>query len=314
LIGLRKTVLLGYLPLFLYFFLVYNIGKYAIPLYIIALLYSLWISLYWFPMHIWITNISNKEKIGNDLGKFFAFPKLLSMLAPAIAGIIAVFLGFKDLFIFAGIVYFISAIPLLFLPEFPYKQRLKPSKILELFRGYKQYFWAETIENMREDAEGIIWPIFVFITFKSILSVGYISTLGSIGAALFALLVGKYSDKINRQKIMLGGAVIMATLWIIRFFVTSQIAFYATTLCVGFFEALILIPLNSVVYKTAELEGGPQFVIFREFPVAIGRIILYAIAILVAYNVRYVFVLPALAGFYFIHLSRKNIGMKKVSA
>ncbi len=310
LIGLRNTALIGYPVLFLYYFLVYTINKYGIPIYIIALVNALRISLYWFPLHIWITNISNEESMGNDVGKFFAFPKALKIFAPVIAGFIAVFLGFKDLFIVAGIIYFISALPLLFLPEFSYKSRLKINKIIELFKGYRQYFWADAIENLREDAEGIVWPVFVYLSFKSILSIGYIGTLGAIGAALFMFFVGKFSDRANRQKIMMSGAVIIAILWVIRFFVITRVAFYATTLSVGFFEALILVPLNSVVYKTAKNEGGPQFILFRELAVVVGRTVLYVAAILLAFDVKYVFILPALAGFYFIHLSRKKIGTK----
>ncbi len=310
-IGLRKTVLVGYPILFLYYFLVYTIDKYSTPIYVIALVNALQAALYWFPLHIWITNISTKEKMGDGLGKFFAFPKTLKIFAPIIGGFIAVYLGFRELFIFSGIVYVISAIPLLFLPEFPYKERLDFGKFKELARGYKKYFLADTIENLREDAEGIIWPIFVYLSFRNILSIGYIGTLGSIGSALFIFLVGKYSDKADRQKMMAGGAIIIAALWFTRFFITSQIAAYATTLAVGFFEALILIPLNSVVYKTAKTEGGAQFILFREFAIVIGRSALYLIALLFVFNIKYIFILPALAGLYFIYLSRKNLELKK---
>src|SRR3989344_2291861 len=37
-IGLRKTVLLGYPFLFLYFFLLYTLDKYGVPLYVLALI------------------------------------------------------------------------------------------------------------------------------------------------------------------------------------------------------------------------------------------------------------------------------------
>ncbi len=311
LIGLRKTSLVGYPILFLYYFLVYTINKYATPIYIIALISALQTSLYWFPLHIWITNISTKEKMGDGLGKFFAFPKALQIFAPAVGGFVAVFFGFKDLFILAGVVYFISIIPLLFLPEFPYRSRLNLGKIVDLIKGYSKYFWADTIENLREDAEGIVWPIFVYLSFKSVLSIGYIGTLGSIGSALFIFFVGKYSDKSDRKKMMAGGAIIIAAIWFTRFFVTSPIVSYATTLAVGFFEALILIPLNSVVYNTAKVEGGAQFILFREFAVVAGRIFLYTIALLLIYNIRYVFILPALVGLYFIYLSRKNLEVRE---
>ncbi len=311
LIGLRNTAILSYPFLFLYYFLVYNITKYSIPIWVIALVNSIQASFFWFPLHIWITNISTKNKMGNELGKFFAFPKILKIFSPVIAGFIIILLNFKALFILATILYLFSLVPLLFLPEFPYQDSFNLKKFWELFFSYRKYFLAEVVENLREEAEGVIYPIFVFLSFGSILSIGYIGTLGTIGSVIFILLVGKYADKVSQRKMMMGGAIILIVVWLVRFFSLNPIIFYSTTLMVGFVEALILIPLNSVVYKKAKIEGGAEFILFREFPVAIGRVSLYGMALMLVWNIHLIFILIALAMTYFTYLATKNIELKK---
>src|SRR5579862_5098551 len=59
-LGLRKTVFLGYPFLFLYFFLLYTLDKYGTPLYILAIVNALQAALYWFPLHLWLTNTSEE--------------------------------------------------------------------------------------------------------------------------------------------------------------------------------------------------------------------------------------------------------------
>ncbi len=306
-VGLRKTVLIGYPFLFLYFFLLYTIDRYGTPIYLIALVNALQASLYWFPLHIWITNASTTEEMGSNLGRFFAFSKTIGIFAPFISGFMVIYFGFQSVFILAGAIYLLSALPLLSLPEFPYKETLKLRNVFALSKKYHKYVAADIFENLREDAEAIIWPIFVYLSFRSILSIGYIGTIDSMGSVLFLLLVGKYADRMDKRKLMMAGAAIITAAWIIRFFAHTPIAFYMITLGVAFFEALILIPLNTVVYDAGKHEGGATFILFREFPVIIGRIIIYASALLLVSNLRYIFVVAAIAGVCLFYASSKRL-------
>lgn len=309
-LGLRKTVLLGYPFLFLYFFLLYTIDQHSIPLYVLAIVNAFQASLYWFPLHIWLANTSREGNIGDDLGKFFATSGIVGLFAPAIAALIVLFLGFKILFIVAGAIYLLSAIPLFYLPEFPFKEKIRMAGFVRLLKEYPQYIAAEVFENIREDAEAIIWPVFVYLSFRNILSIGYIGTISGIGGILFILLVGKYTDKTDKRKLLGAGALIMALVWILRLFAGAPFSAYALTLVSAFFAALILIPINTVVYGVAKREGAPTFILFREFGVTLGRVILYIFAFLVFSSMNYIFIFTAAACLGLLYLSQKNLEIK----
>jgi hypothetical protein len=308
--GLRKTVLLGYPFLFLYFFLLYTLEKYHTPLYILAIINAFQASLYWFPLHLWLTNTTKEGNIGDNLGKFFATSKIIGLFSPILAAFIVIFLGFKALFVFAGFIYLISAIPLFYLPEFLFKEKIQIGNFLKLLKKYPHYIIAEIFENIREDAEGIIWPVFVYLSFRNILSIGYIGTISGIGEIIFLLFVGKYTDKIDKRKLLKIGASVMSIIWILRFFISSQISFYIFSLAASFFASLILVPINTIVYGTAKREDAPTFILFREFGVTLGRLILYIFAFFVLSSINYIFIFTAIACLGLMYLSRKNLEAK----
>lgn len=309
-LGLRKTVLFCYPFLFLYFFLLYTLDQYGTPLFILALVSAFQASLYWFPLHMWLSGISKDEKRGSDLGNFFALSETVGLFAPAISGFVVLYFGFKTLFLLSGAIYLFSIIPVLSLPEFPFKEKIEMKRFIKLLGEYKKYVVAEIFENIREDAEAIIWPVFVYLSFRNVLSVGYVGTISGIGSILFIWLVGRQTDKSDKMKLLAAGGVIMAAIWGIRYFVATPIPAYALTLAAAFFAALILIPLNVVVYGTAQREGAPTFILFREFAVTIGRVLLYVFAFLVISNIRYIFIFTALACIGLVYLSRKNLAAK----
>jgi len=304
-IGLRKTILLGYPLLLLYFLLIYNIKELAISIYVVAIVDALQTALYWFPLHVWLTNLSSDENRGSELGKFFALSKSICILAPLISSLVVIYLGFKALFIFSGIIYFISTFPILSMPEFPNGAKLRVGNFFGLFKKYRAFAVTDILEASRGIAEGVIWPIFVFLSFNNILSVGYIGTISGIGGVLFTLLIGKHADKAEKKKVMWIGAAILTTIWIIRFFTNSEILFYALTLCVGFFEITILLPLNKFAYEIAKKEGASDFIIFRELILAIGRIAMYGIALLFVSHLKSIFLAAALAGACLVLVSYK---------
>ena len=309
-LGLRRTVLLGYPFLFLYFFLLYTLNRYGVPLYVLAIVNGFQAALYWFPLHLWLTNTSREGAIGNNLGKFFALSKIVGLFAPVIAAFIALSFGFNALFIVAGVIYLFSAVPLFFLPEFPFEEKLSMRRFVGLLKEYPHYIIAEIFENIREDAEGIIWPVFIYLSFRNILSIGYIGTISSIGGILFIWIVGKYTDRIDKRKLLGAGALIMLAVWVVRLFTKTQLWAYALTLIVAFFETLILIPLNTVVYGVAKKEGAPTFILFREFAVTLGRVVLYAVAFLVASSMNSIFIFTALSCLGLLYISRKNLELK----
>ena len=284
-----------------------NIG---IPFYFIAIISALQTSLYWFPLNIWLANTTKKESMGQDLSKFFVISSMVGLFAPIISAILLTQSGFKNLFMVSGVFYLISAIPLFYLPEFPYENKLNFNKFKSLFSEYRNYFITDIFINIKEDAEGKIWPIFVYLSFRDFFSIGYVGTISMVGGILFTLLVGKFTDRFNKMNLFGIGSIILSLIWLTRFFVDSHLLVYILTIMATFFEPLVLIPIRSIVYNNAKNEGVPTFILFREFANAIGRVSLYLFAILFISSIKYVFIFVSLICIVLFIMSRMNLQRK----
>ncbi len=292
-LSLRKIILLSYVFLFVYIMFLILLERANFPLIILAFLYGMYTAFYWFSLHNLFAERSEDETIGRSVGKLFVFPKLAALLAPLIGGGIAVLFGFNSLIASGAVLYFISLTPLFLVKEFPRPQAFRFSKFKEFIKKYPRYFVVEFADIVRSETENIIWPIFIFLIFRNVLSVGSVGSLSAAGAALFAMAVGSYSDRINKAFIMKVGAVAMLAIWIIRFLTESEPLFYALTLLAGFFAALIFIPFNSIIYTLARENNIREFIVFREIPVTLARLSVYSLAILFVLNIKLSFLVAA---------------------
>ena len=62
-IGIKKTILLSYLFLFVYLWLLYNLDKGWISIYMVAIVYGVHVAFYWFAMHIVVICHSNAPSV-----------------------------------------------------------------------------------------------------------------------------------------------------------------------------------------------------------------------------------------------------------
>ncbi len=299
-VGLKKIIISNFPFLFLYIAMLYLLSRgIAIPLSLLATINGLQTALYWFPLHILFIKHSEAESMGRSVAKFFAWPQIAGMFGPLIGSGIIILTGFQSLILVGGFIYILAIIPIIRLPEIPIKIDFSFRNFLSLFRRNLKYFFVEIIENMREDAEGIIWPIFVFLSFHHILSVGIIGLLASLGGIVFTLFVGKYTDRVNKKMLMKISAAVIIVAWLIRFYFPNEIFFYISTLIVGFSGILLTIPFTTIIYNLAKGNNIEEFIVFREIPVTLGRVVIYSMGLFFVSEINYLFLLLAFSGIFF---------------
>jgi MFS family permease len=278
-----KILMIARLPfLFAYLLMLYSLDKIAIPLSVIALVDSIQVALYWFPFNVFFAQFSDKEKIGNDLGRLYALKQLLSIFAPILGGVIAKFFGFNILYFIAIVIYIFSILPLLRISEFKSVITFSKDKLVELFKKFPKYFLVETFRDIGANAELSIWPIVIFLSFNNILSVGNVGALFSVGGIIFSFLIGKYTDKINKKIFIYFGSIIFILVWIFRFYLHSEAAYYILTVVAGFVALLISIPLDAIFFSLAKKDNIDEFIIVREIPLLVSRIIFFGTCFLVS--------------------------------
>lgn len=319
-VSLKQLMIVRLPMLLVYFWTLYQLPHTHFPLSLLAILNGACVAFFWFPLHIFFSKKLEGEH-SEEVAKFFAYPQFVTIFAPLLGASIAVYLGYNYLFYIAGAIYLCSLAPLLWIKAEKPLARMHPRLLLEYFKRYRAYLKVEVIENMREDAEGYLWPIFIFISLGSLsalggkevsgsiglVSVGIISTLAALGSIGFNLVVGKLAGKADKSKLIKIGASLTVLVWLSRYFVTNTTYFYVITLISSLAGVVLLVPLTSIMYSLAKEKVVEEFIIFREIPVALGRSLVYLIAALLAPHIENVFIVLALLFVVFMWFDFKKL-------
>jgi MFS family permease len=292
-IGISKLIVLRLPILLAQFYLLFNLPALAWSFYLIAILSAIDIAFYWFSLHTVFAKSVNHETMGEQVSNLMAIPGLFALLVPLVGASVSTLFGFHALFWLAGVFYIAAVVPLFFAGHIPVDVRISPGRIWDYCRRYRKYFGAEALLNAIGEVEGYVLPIFLFITFKNILSIGIIAALLGLGSAIFTLFIGRFSDRFDKRKILRVGLLAMLLIWLGRYFAVTQLQYYALSVLAGFFGVLITVPFNALIYKNAKESHVEDFVIFREIPVALGRVLLYGVGLLMVTKVKLTFLVAA---------------------
>ncbi len=298
--GLKHTMLMRFPIVLIFLIMLYSLDSIAFPLSLIALLGGFQTALYWVPLHSLFARSSNKNHMSSDVSKLYYFPKIASIIAPLIGGFIIIFFGFNTLFIIAMLFLIVSLIPLFYTSEIKPHVNFQVKEGTKIFKKYPKYFFGVGVNHLGGMTESVIWPIFVYLTLANILSVGIVGTLLSIGTVLFTLIIGKFSDRFDRKSVIKIGAIFMILIWLSRVFASTEISIYVLTILAGFFTILILVPFTSITYNLAKGDNIDEFIVFREIPVAFGRVLILLLALVLVTKLELTFLLVGISHIFFL--------------
>lgn len=293
--GLVRSLKFHY-PIQICFFLLLNFLPVAPKLFwVIAVVGGLATFTYWIPMNILLLRHTEMEKMGSDLANFFALPKVFGILCPLISAILIPIVGFWPIFILVIIGLTISYLPLASIhgsvevKSFDFQlarawKRLREQKLLFLLEGF---------DNIIEESEWF-WGIFVFLIIGTLNAPGIVGSLEALGGALFAVIVGKYANK-NAKVLIPIASIGLAITWIIRIFINSAFPAYVITVIASFAMTLFMVSYFSLIYKKVKNKKEEEFLILREIPTVIGRMIVFVTILITINNPRLFFALPIFA-------------------
>src|SRR3990172_1971196 len=95
--GIKHSILISIPFLIGFFFLLYSIGTYNVPLILLALFDGISTAMFWVPYHIDFAKFSSKKNRGKQIGVAAITASVISVLGPIAGAGILVFAGFKVL-------------------------------------------------------------------------------------------------------------------------------------------------------------------------------------------------------------------------
>ncbi len=300
-IGYRNVMLFSGILLIIYLSILIYFVKIDSLIYLISIFAGIEGAFYWIPFHFLFTKISIDNKRGEQFTNYLSLGKFAGLISPFIGGIIATFFGFKVLFWFSIFFIIISIFPLFSLNNLKPTNEFSFSKIIPLFRKNKKFFTGTVAISFIGIAEDIIWPIFIFLGMKTLVSVGLVGTLVIAGSIIFTLIIGRTIDKEKNYNLLRLGGLLYAFTWIIRVCTTSPLLLYVTSLFAGFFSLMVIVSFSVFVYdKIRYSEDAGEFIVFREIPAFVGRMILLVFLFFFFNNFSAVFFMAAIVSLFFV--------------
>ena len=278
-IGFKKSILLS-IPFYIVFYYLLNLlQKTTINLAIPAIIIGLADSIFWISLHTDFAVASDKKSRGKEVGFMFSSTIFVSLIGPFIGGLILTFYNFYILFWVVNILLLICVIPLFFSKEIHEKDRFSYKYIFE--KAHFKDLLNFIAYGARLVAEGVLWPIFIFLIIKAYLGVGFLFTLASVVAMFSAYNFGKITDTKSKNKLLRYGAVFYSITWFIRSIFKTIFFVSLITLISAILTIMVDIPFTTKTYEKGLKKTLVEYLVFREIALCMGRALIIILVILV---------------------------------
>ena len=251
---------------------------YRSSLVLLGFLGGIALSLYWMGLHTDFALAADRKKEGTETGMMFAFIHLAGMVGPLLGGFIIVKYGFHTLFLAAIAMIALSIVPLMRTKEMRKPKKGSVSRFMkaENLRFAFRFF----VQGFLIVVDGIMWPVFIFITLGSFVDVGAAGSISILGTAVFSLFLGKVVDGVGSRKVLRMVALPLALVHYFMPAATMVAAIFALSLLNGFVTVGADLPIYRSFARYARKKDAVGYTLFRETMIGIGRLTAILIAAL----------------------------------
>lgn len=286
LIGLKKTIIIGKLFLISTYFsyLIFDPTNYwtVILTFITGVLGT---GLYWIPYNTELAVLSDKKKVGSQMGSMHAIAVIIGIIVPSVSGILLSNFGFNILYIATAICYSISII---FLSKIEYS---KEHFDLNYFGVYKEIFdkkfikdyFVYFLQGIEYTISSIIWPLLIFFIFNgNYENIGYSMSVIFLFSLILSFFFGKLSDKIKKEKLVKFGSFLYSFGWVIKMIFNYGHLFFISSAYHDLSRIIMQVPLDSYFCEKASSNDhfADEYTVTREVSMMIGRIMGFIILLI----------------------------------
>jgi len=298
-IGFKGMILASAIPFFVYIPSMILAKSFPYLFIISAISFGIHSGFFWWGYHGYFTKTAEKYHLGRRVGESRLFETIASVITPFIGALIINFLGFTALFITSAVVVIVSLLLLGKDHDKRQKRDVRFFDVLKLVRKHKSVSLAYVGYGGEYIMYSAVWPLFLFLFFGQVISLGAIVSLSSLTAAAFAIFVGDWVDKQGERKAVSIGSPLVIISWIVRATGGSILPFVFADSIWNFGQRLVSIPLDALAYRKAQEAESAKAILFRMITVNAGVIVgLFLISVWVFFtgNLKGSFVIAAFIG------------------
>ncbi|MCH7641498.1 MFS transporter [Patescibacteria group bacterium] len=239
--------------------------------------------LFWWGYHGYFIKTGERHHFGQGVGEANLLETLAVALTPIVGAFIASYLGFTAVFIASSLFMFASLILLGKDHDKRQRRDVRFVDVLKLIKTHKSISLAYIGAGAETYIYFVAWPLFLFLLFGQVITLGLIVSLSTLFAAVFAVIVGRWVDRQGERKVVAVGAPLLSIAWIIRFVTKSLPAFVLADSIWNFGQRMLILPLNVLTYKKGLETGVGRAILFRETSLIIGGVVALLTLIVVIY-------------------------------
>lgn len=220
--GIRYGLLLGHLFYAVFVLLLYFSKDHPSLILSAAIINGFQINFFWNSFHYSLSRNSNEGKIGTNLGLINFFLNLLSMIAPALGGLIVVTLGYQTLFLLGLLVILGGVVFSLLLENVRVKDKISFQEFFNWLRepGFRRLAMSFSGRYFN-DASISLWTLYMFILLGSTDGVGYFYSLSLFLALFISYGAGSFIDQNKGRKQFFLSGGFLSIFWLLRGFVVN---------------------------------------------------------------------------------------------
>lgn len=301
-IGFKHTIICRAPLLVFYFSMLFFLDYFSGILLFIALLGGFSAILYWVATNAEFVKAADGEKSAKQVGYLNALPQISAVAAPIISAFLLSAFGFSPVFMIVIILIAVSQVPFLLTSDYKEKFVMKMRKSW-LFLD-RRFFALFAIQGVIFSNDFLIWSIFVYQKF-GIISAGLAASVYGAGMVVFTIIIGRASSESRRRKSMLiAGSIGYTFTCVARISTSTPLEALLISMLAGIFTTLISMPIYVEFCGRAKKEGVLNWVVFRDFWLASGRVafMLLSIALIILSLENVLFAGFAIAGIFSILL------------
>lgn len=278
--GAKLAIVLGTIFSIIFFVLYSQISDWS-QLIWMALFYALYDGLYYTAsLYIFIGSTKDPENTGENTGILHLVVRSASLLGPILGSALVIASEGNRLVVVAVVItmFILSLLPLLFIKEIETKPEKKPLNARTFFNNPREIknHLSFGLYKIHEAVEGVIFPVFIFLTFENLSSVAVLAILIPVVSLLFSYAAG-HIKRSQREKIIMIGAGLLALVWLLRFFIDSQLLLYASSIATGLFTLFVLVPLDANMFLRGAERGALSASMYRNVSSMVAKLILYVV-------------------------------------
>jgi MFS family permease len=276
-IGIKYSIIIHFPLLVILYLLLFSSSTFGISIYWSLIPYVLSLVTFWPAFHTDFINSSDKKNRGHEVGFLWISNLGLRALGPIIAALILTFFSFSVLFMIVSIITLIAIIPMYKSDEiypkskFTFKRLYHKSNLKDSI-----FFFSEGIVSL---SEVFIWPLFIYLLFKSFLIVGYAGSLIYASTLIVIFTASKYTDSNKKFKLMSYGSKLYALSWILKIYTKTSLLAYFFSAFSGISRTFFMTPYMSTFYDKSS-KNALEHVTIRETFVGLGHFVLLLILLL----------------------------------